>query len=84
MNAALSYSVLGNKGSIKLAVSDIFNSFYNKYQTNYANLNIASKDKLGSRFISATFTYHFGTSAIRSRNNTTDEQKRLGGSSNEN
>ncbi|MDB5024494.1 MAG: TonB-dependent receptor [Mucilaginibacter sp.] len=84
MNAALSYSVLGNKGTIKLAVIDIFNTFYNKYQTNYANLNIASKDKLGSRFISATFTYHFGTSAARSRNNTTDEQKRLGGSSNEN
>lgn len=84
MNAALSYAVLGNKGTIKLAITDIFNTNYNKYQTNYANLNIASKDKLGSRFISATFTYHFGTSAARSRNNTTDEQKRLGGSSNEN
>jgi hypothetical protein len=84
MNAGLSYSVFENKGSIKLTVSDIFNTYYNKYQTNYANLDIASKDKQGSRFVGITFTYRFGTSTARSRNNTTDEQKRLGGSSNEN
>jgi len=84
MNAGLSYSIFRNKGSIKLTVSDIFNTYYNKYQTNYANLDIASKDKQGSRFFGVAFTYRFGTSAVRGHNNTTDEQKRLGGSSNEN
>lgn len=83
-NAAVSYSVLKNKGSIKLGVSDVFNGFYNQYHSNYANLNITEKDKNGSRFVTATFVYHFGTSSARNRANTTDEQKRLGGSSNEN
>jgi iron complex outermembrane receptor protein len=84
MNAGISYAIMQNKGSIKLAVSDIFNSNFNKYQTNYANLDIYSRDKQGSRFVTATFTYHFGSSPARSHNNTPDEQKRLGGSSNEN
>ena len=83
LNAGVTYSILENKGAIKLAASDIFNTFYNKYQTNFANLNIASRDKVGSRFIVATFTYRFGNSSAKGRNKTTDEQKRLVGSSNE-
>lgn len=84
MNAGLSYSVLNNKGSIKLAATDIFNTNYNYYHTNYANLDITQKEKLGSRFIMATFTYHFGTSSPKANSNTSNEEKRLGGSSNEN
>lgn len=84
MNAGLSYSILKNKGSIKLTATDIFNSYYNYFHTNYANLDITQKEKLGSRFIMATFTYHFGTSSPRVHSNTSNEQKRLGGSNNEN
>ena len=83
-NAGLSYAILHNKGTIKLAVTDIFNSNFNKYQTNYANLNIFARDKQGSRFVIGTFTYRFGNSSSKGRNNATDEQKRLGSSSNEN
>jgi iron complex outermembrane recepter protein len=83
LNAGFTYSILNKKGSIKLAASDIFNTLYNQYQTNFANLNIASKDKVGSRFIVATFTYRFGSSSAKGRSKTTDEQKRLVGSSNE-
>lgn len=84
MNAGLSYSILKNKGSIKLAATDIFNSYYNYFHTSYANLDITQKEKLGSRFIMATFTYHFGTSSPKAHNTTSNEEKRLGGSNNEN
>jgi len=84
MNAGLSYSILNNKGSVKLAVNDIFNTDFNKYHTNYANLDITERDKLGTRFIMGTFTYHFGSSSPRIRNNNTEEQKRLGSGNSEN
>jgi hypothetical protein len=79
MNAGLSYSILKNKGSLRVNWSDIFNTDYNKYHTNYANLDITERDKLSSRMVSATFTYHFGSSNPKVRSNSTDEQKRLGG-----
>lgn len=78
MNAGISYSILHNKGSIRLVASDIFNTDYNKYHTNYANLNITERDQLGNRFITATFSYHFGSSNPKIRSNNTQEQKRLG------
>lgn len=83
VDAGMSYSILKGNGRIRLAVSDIFNSDYNRYFTNFGNLNLAARDKVGSRFVSATFTFHFGNSSARGRNNSTEEQKRLG-SSNEN
>lgn len=86
LNAGIRYAIMKNNGSIRLTVSDIFNTEMNKYHTNYTNLDITSRDKVGSRFIQATFTYHFGNSSIRARNNkeSSEEQKRLGSSSNEN
>ena len=84
LNAGVTYAVLNNKGSVKLAASDIFNTNYNRYQTKFANLNMASSDRVGTRFITLSFIYHFGNSAARSHTKTTEEQKRLGGSSNEN
>jgi iron complex outermembrane recepter protein len=84
LSSGVTYAVLNNKGSLKMAVSDIFNTNYNRYQTNFANLNMTSVDRIGTRFVTLSFVYHFGNSAARSRSKTTDEQKRLGGSSNEN
>lgn len=84
MNAGISYSILHNKGSIRLLATDIFNTDYNKYHTNYANLNITQRDQLSNHMISATFSYHFGSSTPRARSNRTDEQIRLGGGNNDN
>jgi len=84
MDAGIAYSIFQNQGSLRLAASDMFNTHYNMYHSNFANLNITEKDKLGSRFVIATFTYRFGTSSSKRRNNNSDEQRRLGGSSNEN
>jgi len=84
MNAALSYSILNNKGSLSLAWNDIFNTDFNDYHTNYANLNLTERDQLSTRMVLATFKYHFGSSSPRTRNSNTDEQKRLGTGNGEN
>jgi iron complex outermembrane recepter protein len=86
LSAGFRYSILNNNGSIRLSASDIFNTDMNKYHTNYTNLDLTAKDKAGSRFIQATFTYHFGNSSVKTHANkdSSEEQKRLGGSSNEN
>ncbi|HVS93935.1 MAG TPA: outer membrane beta-barrel protein [Mucilaginibacter sp.] len=78
MSAGLSYSVLNNKGSLALGWSDVFNTDYNRYHTDYANLNITERDRLSTRMVQATFKYHFGRSSPKVRSNNTDEQKRLG------
>jgi iron complex outermembrane receptor protein len=86
LSAGLRYSILKNNGSIRLAVSDIFNTNIDQYHTNYTNLDLTGKDKTATRFIQATFTYHFGNSSVKTHTNkdSSEEQKRLGGSSNEN
>ena len=85
--AGISKSILNNNGSIKLAVSDIFNSEYYRYNSQYTNLNLTGYEKLGSRFVTATFTYKFGKQSVKAAKHSSgnaDEQKRLSGSSNEN
>ncbi|HTD41494.1 MAG TPA: TonB-dependent receptor [Mucilaginibacter sp.] len=79
-SAGLRYAILNNKGAIRLSVSDIFNSEFNKYRTTFNGLDIQSRDKVGSRFVTATFTFHFGSTPARSHAKTTEEQKRLSGS----
>ena len=82
-NTGLRYAVAKN-ASLNLTVSDIFNTDVDRLHSNYLNLDITQRDKRATRFIGLSFSYHFGTSSVRNRTNTTDEQKRLGGSSNEN
>jgi len=79
-NVGMRYSILKDKGAIRLAVSDVFNSYFNKYTTTFNGLDIFSRDKVGSRFVTATFTYRFGSTPMRNRTKTTEEQKRLNGS----
>jgi hypothetical protein len=79
-NVGLRYSILKNKGAIRLAVSDVFNSYFNKYTTTFNGLDIFSRDKVGSRFVTATFTFHFGSTPARTKTKTTEEQNRLNGS----
>ena len=85
--AGISKSILNDAGSIKLAISDIFNSQYYKYTSQYQNLNLNGYEKAGSRFITATFTYRFGgkgTQNNKHNSGNADEQKRLNTSSNDN
>jgi len=80
LNAGLRYAILNNKGSVRLAVSDIFNMHYDRYSSTYDGLDIYARDKVGVRFVTASFAYRFGSSSIKGRTKTTDEQKRLSGS----
>ncbi|WP_461451048.1 outer membrane beta-barrel protein [Mucilaginibacter sp.] len=86
--AGVSKVILNGNGSIKLAVSDIFNSEDYRYTSQYTNLNLTGFEKTGSRFVTATFTYKFGKQSVKTsvkhNSGDSDEQKRLGGSNNEN
>jgi len=88
VRAGLSQSVLHNNGSIRLMITDIFNSDEYQYTSNYSNLDLTGKEKVGSRFVMLTFTYRFGKQTVKSQTRHTggnaDDQKRLNGSSNEN
>jgi iron complex outermembrane receptor protein len=86
VNAGISKSILNSNGSIKLAVSDVFNTLSDRYTSNYLNLDLSGREKPGTRFFTATFAYRFGKKSVKVKHedNTTTEQKRLGGSTNEN
>jgi iron complex outermembrane receptor protein len=88
VRAGISQSILDNNGTIKLAVSDIFNSDRYRYSSHYLNLDLTGNEKPGTRFITATFTYRFGKQSVKSARSRVggsfDEQKRLGGSTNDN
>lgn len=60
ISAAFQKSVLNDKGSIKLAINDIFqtNNFQN--DTRYQNINMYSRIWIDSRRAILSFTYRFG------------------------
>jgi len=86
--AGISKAILNNNGTIRLAVSDIFNSDEYKYSSHYLNLDLTGREKAGSRFVTATFIYHFGNQSVKGASKrvggNVDEQNRLKGSGNEN
>ena len=85
--AGVSKSILNDNGSIKLAISDIFNSQEYRYTSQYQNLNLNGFEKAGSRFVTATFTYRFGKQSVQNNkrsNGNADGQKRLNPSTNDN
>ena len=86
--AGISQSILNNAGTIRLSVSDIFNSDRYRYTSDYENLDLTGMEKAGSRFVTAAFTYRFGKQTVKNSakrvGGNMDEQKRLSGSTNEN
>jgi len=86
--AGISQTVLDGKGTVRLAVSDIFNSDRYVYTSNYDGLDLSGTEKAGSRFVTATFTYRFGKQSIKGAakrvGGDIDEQKRLSGGTDEN
>jgi len=87
-DAAISKLVLGNSGSIKLSVTDIFNSDVASYTSNYINLDLTGREKAPTRFFQLNFTYRFGKQTVKAASKRVggngDDQKRLSGSTNEN
>ena len=58
-----------NKASIKLSVSDIFNTLTSKYTTDTPEALLNGNNKTESRFINLSFKYKFGNSNVKSNKN---------------
>lgn len=86
MNPGISKQVLNKAATINLSVSDIFNTYKDRYQTMYRNLDITSYDKKETRIINLSFVYNFGKRTVKgARKHTTgnsDEVKRMSGGGN--
>ena len=60
ISAAFQKSILNDKGSIKLAVNDIFQTNNFRNDTRYQNINMYSRIWIDSRRAILSFTYRFG------------------------
>ena len=60
ISAAFQKSVLNDKGSIKLAINDIFQTNNFRNDTRYQNINMYSRIWIDSRRAILSFTYRFG------------------------
>ncbi len=83
MNPGISKQILHKAATINLSVSDIFNTYKDRYQTMYRNLDITSYDKKETRIVHLSFVYNFGKRTVKgARKHTTgngDEVRRMSG-----
>ena len=82
-DAGISQQLFNKRGSLKLNVSDIFNTARGRVSTNYQNVNLVIVDKRESQIARLTFTYRLGRSTIKAasthKTGTEDVQKRAAG-----
>jgi hypothetical protein len=82
INAGIGTQMFNNRGSLKLNVSDIFNTQQDRGSINYQNLNFTVTDKKESQIARLTFTYRFGKASVKAvtthRTGNEEEQKRIG------
>ncbi|MCX2582390.1 outer membrane beta-barrel protein [Pedobacter sp. MR22-3] len=80
IDAGLSKSFLGKKASLKLALSDIFNTYKNDISSAYPGLKYEVHQKNESQIGRISFTYRFGKEIKPARRRSTgseDEQNRM-------
>ncbi|HEY0245424.1 MAG TPA: TonB dependent receptor [Mucilaginibacter sp.] len=83
VDAGISKQLFNKKATLKLAVTDIFNTHRDKAHSTYQNLNLTIVDKIETRIVRLNFTYRFGKTSVKSIKHQTaneDEQKRVGSS----
>ncbi len=72
--------ILNDQGTLKVAVSDIFNKASGGAYANYGNVNIDVMNKWDSRKLNITFNYRFGKNDFKTRSNrataSSEEQNR--------
>jgi len=72
--------ILNNQGTLKVAVSDIFNKASGGAYANYGNVNIDVLNKWDSRKLNISFNYRFGKNDFKTRANrstaSSEEQNR--------
>ena len=82
MNLGISKPVFQNRGSIRLAATDIFNSNSNRYATSLAGINLIAKDKTETQSIRLSFNYKIGKQTVKAyqkrKSNVEDEKGRVG------
>lgn len=83
LSAGFSQQVLKNKGSIRLAVRDIFYTQKANATTKYSNVDVAFQEVGDSRVINLGFTYSFSKGKInnpkkRNTGSASEEQSRVG------
>ena len=81
-DAGISYTFANKNATIKLSISDIFNTRNNDVVSIYQNNNITIHQKNESRITRITFTYNFGNHKIKLRQHKTgadDEKGRVTG-----
>ncbi|WP_373784532.1 outer membrane beta-barrel family protein [Kaistella sp.] len=79
-NVGVSKQLLDNKLSLKLAVSDIFNTMETRYSVDYNNILLNQTRKKETRFLTIGLTYKFGGGNSKSKesNDTFDDlEKRM-------
>ncbi len=79
VNAGLSQQLFNKRGSLKLAVSDIFNTQRDRGRSDYDGLDYSVVDKRETQVARLTFTYRFGKISVKNVTHHTgneDEQKR--------
>lgn len=77
------HSFLDKKATLKLNVSDIFNTMRFDEVVAFANMNYRTQRRWESRVARLTFSYRFGNKELkpdrRRRTGSEEEQRRLGG-----
>ncbi|MCC3160158.1 TonB-dependent receptor [Hymenobacter sp. 15J16-1T3B] len=65
-DVAAKYAVLGDRGSLSLRVSDVFNTLRFNFTAYGPNLDAVSRNKRESRIAILTFSYRFGQDGVES------------------
>ena len=68
-NFGISKQLLDNKMTLKLAVSDIFNTMKMSYSVDYNNVVLEQSRKKESRFVTVGLTYKFGGGTAKAKQN---------------
>ncbi|MBD1393132.1 outer membrane beta-barrel family protein [Mucilaginibacter glaciei] len=65
INAGLKARLPGNRSSLSLNVSDIFNTYRDRYATHFQGLDLTQTDKSESRIFRLSFSYRFGKNTVK-------------------
>jgi hypothetical protein len=80
VNAGLQKKIFNKKGSLRLSVTDIFNTNQIRYAAVYPGFDMRFNYDAETRIIRLNFTYNIGKSgeSVRKRNGQDEERKRVG------
>lgn len=76
----ISTQLFDNRGTLKLSMTDIFNTLRDRFNTNYQNLNFSVVDKIETQVVKLAFTYRFGKTTLKTithRTGNEEEENRL-------